>query len=133
MRTLMVMARGMLTRLRYVLQVLPMYTTLIWLVKSTSTASECNTRVFAIRIAREKQTRVFFFFLTYIRFRTGVIKLNVVNNANSSTLVLNTTVVADSWWATVKHYLPESVERPSSVAWLLLAKRVCTGKILYPV
>lgn len=59
--------------------------------------------------------------------------MNIVNNVNSSTVVLNTTVVADSWWATVKHYLPESVERPPAVSWLTLTKRVCTGKILYPI
>lgn len=59
--------------------------------------------------------------------------MNMVSNANSSTVVLNTTVVADSWWATVKHYLPESVERPPTVSWTTLTKRVCTGKILYPI
>lgn len=59
--------------------------------------------------------------------------MNIVNNASSSTVVLNTTVVADSWWATVKHYLPESVEKPPEVSWLALTKRVCTGKILYPI
>lgn len=59
--------------------------------------------------------------------------MNIVNNTNSSTVVLNTTVVADSWWATVKHYLPDSVERPPMVSWLKLTKRACTGKILYPI
>lgn len=59
--------------------------------------------------------------------------MNIVSNSNSSTVVLNTTVVADSWWATVKYYLPESVEQPPTVSWLTLAKRVCTGKILYPI
>lgn len=59
--------------------------------------------------------------------------MNIVSNANLNTVVLNTTVVANSWWATVKHYLPESVERPSTVCWLVLTKNVCTGKILYPI
>ncbi|VVC38731.1 N-acetylglucosaminyl transferase component [Cinara cedri] len=101
MRTIMVMARGILIRLRYVLQVLPVYTTLIWLVKPSSS--------------------------------TGIIKMNIVGNANSSTVVLNATVVADSWWATVRCYLPESVEQPPAVSWLTLANRACTGKILYPI
>jgi len=59
--------------------------------------------------------------------------MNIVNNDNLSTVVLNTTVVADSWWATVMHYLPESVEQPTTVCWLMLMKRVITGKILYPI
>lgn len=59
--------------------------------------------------------------------------MNIVNNTNSNTVVLNTTVVADSWWATVKHYLPDSVEQPPMVSWLILTKRVCAGKILYPI
>lgn len=59
--------------------------------------------------------------------------MNMVSNGNSSTVVLNTTVVADSWWATVKHYLPDSVEQPPMVSWLTLMKRVCIGKILYPI
>lgn len=59
--------------------------------------------------------------------------MNIVSNANSSTVVLNTTVVADSWWATVKYYLPESIECPQTVSWMTLTKRACTGKILYPV
>jgi len=59
--------------------------------------------------------------------------MNIVRNEKSSTVVLNTTIVADSWWATVKHYLPELVERPPSVSWITLTKRVCTGKILYPI
>ncbi|XP_022173665.1 phosphatidylinositol N-acetylglucosaminyltransferase subunit Q [Myzus persicae] len=101
MRTIMVMARGILIRLRYVLQVLPVYTTLIWFVKPSSSA--------------------------------GIIKMNIVSNEKSSTVVLNTTIVADSWWATVKHYLPEMVEQPPSVSWITLTKRVCTGKILYPI
>ncbi|KAF0758238.1 phosphatidylinositol N-acetylglucosaminyltransferase subunit Q [Aphis craccivora] len=77
MRTIMVMAKGILIRLRYVLQVLPVYTTLIWFVKPSSSA--------------------------------------------------------DSWWSTVKHYLPELVEQPPPVSWMTLTKRVCTGKILYPI
>ncbi|CAH1732011.1 phosphatidylinositol N-acetylglucosaminyltransferase subunit Q [Aphis gossypii] len=101
MRTIMVMAKGILIRLRYVLQVLPVYTTLIWFVKPSSSA--------------------------------GIIKMNIVNNENSSTVVLNTTIVADSWWSTVKHYLPELVEQPPPVSWMTLTKRVCTGKILYPI
>lgn len=64
---------------------------------------------------------------------TGIIKMNIVNNENSSTVVLNTTIVADSWWSTVKHYLPELVEQPPPVSWMTLTKRVCTGKILYPI
>lgn len=59
--------------------------------------------------------------------------MNMVSNTNSSTVVLNTTVVADSWWATVKYYLPESVEYPPTVSWMALTKRICTGKILYPI
>lgn len=64
---------------------------------------------------------------------TGIIKMNIVNNGNSRTVLMNTTVVADSWWATVKYYLPESVEQPPKVSWMTLTKRACTGKILYPI
>jgi len=41
MRTIMVMVRGILIRLRYMLQVLPVYTTLIWYVKPSSSAGQC--------------------------------------------------------------------------------------------
>lgn len=66
-------------------------------------------------------------------FPAGIIKMNIVDNANSSTVVLNATVVADSWWATVGCYLPESVEQPPAVSWLTLANRAFTGKVLYPI
>ncbi|XP_050426747.1 phosphatidylinositol N-acetylglucosaminyltransferase subunit Q isoform X2 [Adelges cooleyi] len=102
LRILLVMTKGVLIRLRYALQVLPIYTSLIWFFKPNSAA--------------------------------GIIKLNIASKSDlSNTVVLDATLVADSWWATVNHYIPESIKRPLTVSWMTLLERVCTGKLLYPI
>ncbi|XP_050531164.1 phosphatidylinositol N-acetylglucosaminyltransferase subunit Q isoform X2 [Daktulosphaira vitifoliae] len=101
MRILLVMIRGLLIRSRYTLQILPVYTTLIWFLKPSLTA--------------------------------GIVKLEILDKSKSNTVVLNATLVNDSWWATIKNYIPESVEKPLTVSWISLIERVCSGKLLYPI
>jgi len=59
MRIIMVMAKGILIRLRYGLQVLPVYTTLIWFVKPSSSAGKCfiHTLQYGLLILKKQKKK----------------------------------------------------------------------------
>ncbi|XP_067005884.2 phosphatidylinositol N-acetylglucosaminyltransferase subunit Q [Anabrus simplex] len=94
---------GLLTRIRFLLQILPVYSTCLWCLQPSAVSTSLHLMV------RNKE------------------------KGKGNLLALSACPVASSWWNTMQHCVPDPVRNPPNVQWGTLLKNLVTGHLVYPV
>lgn len=125
LRLIMIGLGGFLTRLRFYLQVIPIYAFVRWILRTEDTIGKYIYQ-FVMQNENLKESNVFNFGLL------GSIGIQLLNRQAKGPITLKTKTIMAPWSETWQKSIPDTMSLHPPINWSNITSNVFWGQLLYP-